>query len=72
MEPRIALAVAWLWAPGTGADHAVDYGGRAGPTFKLTDCGAVGDNATLNTAAFEAAVAAVETVRHRILGLSTG
>eukprot|EP01045_Picozoa_sp_COSAG04_P003375 COSAG04_NODE_137_length_23739_cov_18.665764_3_plen_459_part_00 len=36
------------------------YGGRAGPTFNLTLFGAKGDNATLNTKAFEAAVARVE------------
>jgi len=35
------------------------FGGRAGPTFQLTSYGAVGDNATLNTKAFEAGVAAV-------------
>lgn len=36
------------------------FGGRAGPTFNLTDFGAIGDNATLNTPAFVKAVAAVE------------
>lgn len=34
-------------------------GGRAGPVFNLTDFGAVGDNATVNTKAFTKAVAAV-------------
>jgi hypothetical protein len=35
------------------------YGGRAGPTFNLSSFGAVPDNATLNTDAFEKAVEAV-------------
>ena len=33
------------------AEAVSSYGGRAGPTFKVTDFGAVGDNATLNTKA---------------------
>lgn len=35
------------------------FGGRAGPTFNLSHFGGVPDNATLNTKAFEEAVAAV-------------
>lgn len=37
------------------------FGGRVGATFNLTAYGAVGDNATDNTAAFKKAISAVES-----------
>ena len=55
------LLAAALFAAGAspGEAEASPYGGRLGPTFNLTQFGAVPDNQTLNTAAFEKAVAAV-------------
>ena len=55
LAAALALAAAAPQQPARSA-----YGGRAGPTFNLTLFGAKGDNATLNTKAFEAAVARVE------------
>jgi hypothetical protein len=39
------------------------FGGRAGPTFTLTDYGAKGDNKTDCTKAFEAGVKAVQAAK---------
>ena len=50
-----AVAMAMATAPPTTSP----YGGRIGPTFNLLDFGAKGDNATLNTQAFEKGVDAV-------------
>ena len=41
------------------ATQTSPYGGRVGPTFDITQYGAIGDNATLNTKSFEQAVSAV-------------
>jgi polygalacturonase len=54
------IAALFLLATVSATAETSAFGGRAGPTFNLTQFGAVGDNATLNTAAFEEGVAAVE------------
>jgi polygalacturonase len=55
--PLLALAISTCAA--APAPSTSIFGGRAGPTFNLTQFGGVPDNATLNTKAFEAGVAAV-------------
>ena len=59
-EPQAVAAADPLTVsvPGPAAATSA-FGGRAGPTFDVAHFGAVPDNATLNTKAFEAGVAAV-------------
>eukprot|EP01048_Picozoa_sp_COSAG05_P005957 COSAG05_NODE_370_length_10716_cov_5.748422_1_plen_316_part_00 len=57
-EPTTTTMAALLLLLATPAEIS-PYGGRAGPTFNLTQFGAVPNNATLNTEAFQRGVAAV-------------